>query len=474
MVGVPGRSKACVTCRRRRKGCDLKRPACTQCSKAGLQCGSYEPPRVFVVSTPESRYPGYSLKATASPQSPSPLWDRIQHNQFSSELTNLRLLVRPEQEKRCIDLFWEAYFPSGRPIPENAIRSYTCTWTETAQKSYRDEKCLRHAVWANCLLVTGSRHSTEWMVKEASIWYGEALLELRVSLGRPRGARGALIATVKLLGMFETFSREFESTEPKNDAEPPNWQQHSAGELALFMARTPMAHMDGDAHHVFADERAEMALSSILQRKRLALSASEWKSVPWSRIPKNMKDILIDVLVEIPGLVEDLDAVRLAKNSDARQALRADLEERCWQHHRDLRCWLGLLSRFVNPCPNPCPSPKPPDPVDVVTRVARVHGMSFFWVTSLVLYSILREVRESQHAAAEETNPLYHVQRIVEAISILMRPEAGLYGRHSVVLQIEIAIRYSLEISPRSGESEALVARLRSLKHDSRFVSVES
>jgi hypothetical protein len=39
---------------------------------------------------------------------------------------------------------------------------------------------------------------------------------------------------------------------------PQDWQRHHGGELALFIARTPVAHVDGDAHHVFADERVEM------------------------------------------------------------------------------------------------------------------------------------------------------------------------------------------------------------------------
>lgn len=175
-----------------------------QCNKAGLKCGGYDAPRVFVVSTPDTRRPGYSLKAAATSPPPSALWHRIQRNQVSSSIANLWLLARPEDERRCIDLFWEAYFPTGRPIPPQAIRSYTCTWTETARKLYSEEESLRHALWANCLLVMGSRHGMKWMRKEASVLYGKALSGLRVALGSPqRSRRDALIATVKLLGMFE-------------------------------------------------------------------------------------------------------------------------------------------------------------------------------------------------------------------------------------------------------------------------------
>jgi hypothetical protein len=121
-------------------------------------------------------------------------------------MTHFRLLVRPEDERRWIDLFWEAYFPSGRPIPTSASRSYTCTWTETARKSYSEDDSLRYALWANCLLMTGRRHGAVWMLREGSKLYGQALAYLRRSLEMSHGARrDALIATVKLLSLFEVL-----------------------------------------------------------------------------------------------------------------------------------------------------------------------------------------------------------------------------------------------------------------------------
>ena len=159
------------------------------------------------MSTPKTRYPGYTLRATAASKPQSALWHRIQRNQVSSSITNLWLLARPEDERRCIDLFWEAYFPSGRPIPRKSIRSYTCTWTEMAQRFYREEESLRHASWANCLLATGSKHGVTWMIKEASVLYGKALSGLRASLASSQVAKTcALIATVKFLAIFEVCS----------------------------------------------------------------------------------------------------------------------------------------------------------------------------------------------------------------------------------------------------------------------------
>lgn len=184
--------------------CGLERPTCSQCKKAGLLCPGYDAPLTFVVSTPTHRDASY--RAPSSPPTPSGLWDRIQQNQVSSSITNSNLLARPEDEQRCFHLFWEAYFPSGRPIPPTAARSYTCTWTETALMTYRGDDALGYALWANCLLLIGKRHDTEWMIRQAPLAYGKALTSLRRCLATSGGIRGqAVIATVKLLSMFEVW-----------------------------------------------------------------------------------------------------------------------------------------------------------------------------------------------------------------------------------------------------------------------------
>ena len=61
-------------------------------------------------------------------------------------------------------------------------------------------------MWANCLTVTGERHVVAWMREEGLKMYGKALKELGRCLGTSKGLKkDALIATVKLLGMFEVW-----------------------------------------------------------------------------------------------------------------------------------------------------------------------------------------------------------------------------------------------------------------------------
>ncbi|KAK7988164.1 hypothetical protein PG989_008479 [Apiospora arundinis] len=47
MVGVPGRSKGCATCRKRRVKCDEAKPLCQRCIKAGFECLGYGRERLW-------------------------------------------------------------------------------------------------------------------------------------------------------------------------------------------------------------------------------------------------------------------------------------------------------------------------------------------------------------------------------------------------------------------------------------------
>ncbi|KAK7430697.1 hypothetical protein QQZ08_002741 [Neonectria magnoliae] len=64
MVGVPGRSKGCNTCRKRRVKCDETKPTCVRCTKAGYECLGYERVRLW-----------HHTSAAPFPIVSPPVWD---------------------------------------------------------------------------------------------------------------------------------------------------------------------------------------------------------------------------------------------------------------------------------------------------------------------------------------------------------------------------------------------------------------
>lgn len=201
------------------------------------------------------------------------------------------------------------------------------------------------------------------------------------------------------------------------------------------------------------------ALSALLRRKQMPLSTPEWKAVPWQQIPKDLKDVLVDVLVDMPGLVEQFDKMQLCPDASSQAALREDLTQKCWEHDRQLLNWLGVVSQLGSP-----PGEPGSDDLRVVTEVAQVHGMSLFFTTGLVLYSILRTVSGSEADLPQRADPMHYARKLTEAIAILLQPSAGLYGLQSAVLPLEVALRYTEDMGLLSDAAGPLMERLRRLK----------
>lgn len=207
------------------------------------------------------------------------------------------------------------------------------------------------------------------------------------------------------------------------------------------------------------------ALSAVLRRKRLVLSTPEWKSIPWQKTPRNLKDILVDVLVDMPGLVEDFDIMRLCADAGRKASLRLELVQKCWEHDKELMTWFGLLCQIVDPNKPSCIESRSGD---LVTHIAQVHGMSLFWTTSLVLYSILWMASGPQAELPMRTDPTHHAHNLTEAITILLQPDSGLFGQQSALLLLDVARQYIMSLRSLSPQSEALLEKLKMLRDELR------
>lgn len=78
----------------------------------------------------------------------------------------------------------------------------------------------------------------------------------------------------------------------------------------------------------------------VQNRKRCPLSSLKWKIIPWSTHSKSPKDELIDILVDIPEILEDIVSLRtLSSQPEKQYLLRQAVEEKCWRCDRQLLSW---------------------------------------------------------------------------------------------------------------------------------------
>ncbi|KAK1982064.1 hypothetical protein LZ30DRAFT_718345 [Colletotrichum cereale] len=425
MVGVPGRSKGCNTCRKRKKGCDLQRPSCGQCQKAGIECAGYERKRIFVNVT-----------------------NPIASNNSKALVSVARTIVQPPSlsqsafEDKIFDLFWDGYMPEAPLcVPGSVVVRYSnADWATTVRDLYRTDIALRQSLLALSLGTIGRRDKQKWMIDDGLKFYCDALGELNVALRHPkRWKTDALMLASRLLGYYELlYGADDRERHAISQAE--SWEGHVSGEMALVLQRTPEGHMQGPAHNLFASGRLHLVITHIKRRQRCPLSHPVWKTVPWQDIPKTPKDVLIDIFVDVPGLLGDFDRMRNCKDELEKDLRRIRLVKECWRIDGELTWWLENLSPNKELEELMARGLDNPSACDVA--VASI--MALCWTVALLSYGTLR-LAIGKKAGLElpgRTDPLIYCTKIANIVDVFFHPSAGTFGIQSAPLPIGMALVY--------------------------------
>jgi hypothetical protein len=175
-----------------------------------------------------------------------------------------------------------------------------------------------------------------------------------------------------------------------------------------------------------------------------------------------MKDILVDVTIEMPGLLEALDNLALNTSEDSQHALQQDIVKRCWEYDSQLLRWHSFLSSDRAFCDYIVPSETSVESSSAL-EYAKLEGMSMLWATCLVLYSTLRSVSGDLSNLPSRTNLQQYAEKLVEAIPVLIQPSAGYYGRDIAALPLALALVVTVRTKSLSKEHALLMENLKGM-----------
>lgn len=136
-------------------------------------------------------------------------------------------------------------------------------------------------------------------------------------------------------------------------------------------------------------------IAAITRRVKSPLSTKAWKTIPWDIHEKCIKDKLLDIMNEIPWILEQQDHMK--KLADAQCATHwLHLLRQCKRQVAALNIWRrtsetdAVVSRFdERGADSTLPSPK--DEVEV----AGLHLTGLYWVTALLLNTTLWSVSKA-------------------------------------------------------------------------------
>ena len=171
--------------------------------------------------------------------------------------------------------------------------------------------------------------------------------------------------------------------------------------------------------------------------------------MPWRLIPKTPKDLLIDIFVEFPALLEDVDCMLTCNDPPEASRIRDDITRRCWQLETELLRWREEVEISDLEHPSVAGAPASP-PLDLI---ATTHILCVYWSMFIIIYSTLRVAFRDATALPTRADPAIYCRNIADGVSILLHPDAGVYGIHLANFPTAIAL-LCLNASARDGDAE--------------------
>ncbi|KUJ10559.1 uncharacterized protein LY89DRAFT_740268 [Mollisia scopiformis] len=213
MVGVPGKSKGCHTCRRRRVKCDLGQPNCARCTKIGKVCEGYERGLVFLNRTAtglekrkglEEALPRKSSESTILGNNIEGIADgscladmNVEAQRVPPQIDGKILIV-----KRYESLFLEDFLPSD-PRRGGNILGLWLLESVCAVKPNRALDCANEALF---LTRVGRMNGDSSTATQGRLRYGQALREVqRALLDKIEALRDETLAACQALSLYETL-----------------------------------------------------------------------------------------------------------------------------------------------------------------------------------------------------------------------------------------------------------------------------
>ncbi|KEF54376.1 uncharacterized protein A1O9_09542 [Exophiala aquamarina CBS 119918] len=202
----------------------------------------------------------------------------------------------------------------------------------------------------------------------------------------------------------------------------------------------------------------------------------EWKTIPWSAHPKWPKDKLLDILVEVPGILQDMAILKtFTRQPEKQHFLRQVLEESCWWCDRQLLLWStscgAAVVTFVESLiavqdlDDNSKESAPPS-----TDLAMAHLGMIYWTTYNLLSQILSWLR-GPGPSREDTTPLpprldahLYSHKVALLIPYFKKPGVGFYLISFIGFPVAVAASFLARQDSVGTFSEARALLVRAFR----------
>ncbi|RFN54369.1 hypothetical protein FIE12Z_1496 [Fusarium flagelliforme] len=440
MVGVPGRSKGCITCRKRKKGCDKKKPFCGQCIALNISCGGYEKQPIWLNSE-GSKQTFYSK--TQQDINRSETLVVVQHES----------LTRTARAQKFTGLFWMDYLSGGNGFSLKASGTTSFQRMRLYEDLSEVEPALQYIAMALSTATLGANNNDMQLTRKSQQAYVLALQQMAISL-ESRQDKDGMLAAIQLMRVYEQLF----GTSSNAQWTAQGFKKHIDGETALILSRGPDDAWSSMGRQLLADGRLALINAYTSRRRRSPFSRQQWKQSPlWRSVTDSPLNRLVDILVEVPGLLEDLDVLRQASNPTEIERLYNSLMEKCRTCEMALSSWETAVGPILKTYDyiiigETLPIPRNDD------DLAMIYLSCYYWMTWLLVLSTkgFTELETSPTltlmSCPSQILARSYAYRIAHAMHLLFQPPAGDYTAVAVFFPLGNAIRYLIMAETFGGQ----------------------
>ncbi|KNG84788.1 hypothetical protein ANOM_006706 [Aspergillus nomiae NRRL 13137] len=303
MARIAGGSKGCHACRRRKKRCDEQRPSCGQCLSRNTSCPGYAREMKFI----NVSYQDKCRSSQAAPESSSTTEvssdsrevdtrsDLVAtHRVCSSGLSSHALSL----QRSAVAYYCGAYFHNN--VIQTGLdvfgKSSYIDWMAFTPDLDVDEPSLKSALLALGAARMGHLSQDPRLTRLSSESYSQSLRQLRRSI--QNGTRGL----------------RDENLAKGSSTRGLGWASHTYGALSLVHSQGLDTEWSPARRRLFDGLRLSAMIHCIGTRKPTYLATPEWTSLPWKGYKKEPKQYLLDLMMEIPALLQTIDSVHNASD----------------------------------------------------------------------------------------------------------------------------------------------------------------
>ena len=305
------------------------------------------------------------------------------------------------------------------------------------------------------LYVFGKHHALQDVELDGSAKYGRVVSQLRRSLSNPSAPGFAALLVPVLILLMHASSTATHRDEAR---------VHAMGMFHLLRACGSEPFRHEPLRAAFSSCRATLVTISLLTETRLFLERQDWQGIPWSCDPasKSEQDRLVDILVMVPGFLEDRRRLSDCADSSACEELANRVSYQLqllyhWRWEWGRKYPLAAWEEERQP-----PLPHSPEILYPEETTQLLRFVSFARAVEISLYNaVLLHLLQLLCSLASATEAHLPVSRTIArarsniSLGGSLRPPQGIPSQHEAAIEIARAFEYQL-LHVRQSKDSAL------------------